>query len=198
MGKSIPATGAVGASLVELVLVLALVGTGAGTALPFAARSIDAGRARQAAAYVAAEFRRARQQAAARTRSVAIVFDAAGSTWTFRLCADGNGNGVRRAELLSGTDPCFEGPYDLTALFPGVAIAIDPTLPSPDGGPGKNDPVQLGTSNLASFSANGTSSSGTVFVRSAGGEQYGVRVAGTTTRTRVVYFDTGGHRWVDR
>jgi type II secretory pathway pseudopilin PulG len=192
-----PCRAAAGASLIELVVAMGLVATTVGTALPLVTRSIDASRARQAAGYLAGEMRRARQQAVSRAASVAVVFDSTGASWTFRLCVDGNGNGIRRAEIARGTDVCVEGPYDLTGFYAGVTVAVDPSLPSPDGGPGKNDPVQLGSSNIASFSPSGSSSSGTVFVRSSGGDQYAVRVAGATGRTRVMHFDAGSRRWVD-
>ncbi len=187
-----------GASLVEMLIVITLVAVMAGVAVPLTARSIDASRARQAAGFLAAEFRRARQQAVARSASVGVVFDANTSgRWTFRVCIDGNGNGIRRADISRGVDPCPEGPYDLTASFPGVTIAVDATLPSPDGGSGKSDAVQLGSSNLASFSSSGTSTSGTVFVRSGGGEQYAVRIAGATGRIRLMHFDVGVAQWLD-
>jgi type II secretory pathway pseudopilin PulG len=186
-----------GASLVELLIVMALVAVTIGMTVPLTARSIDASRARQAAGFLAGEFRRARQQAVSRNTSVGVVFDITNARWTFRLCVDGNGNGIRRADIARDTDLCIEGPYDLTATFPGVTIAVDAALPSPDGGVGKSDPVQFGNSNLASFSSSGTSTSGTVFVRSGGGEQYAVRVAGATGRIRLIHFDTGRAQWVD-
>jgi type II secretory pathway pseudopilin PulG len=187
----------VGASLVELLLVLALVGVGLGMTWPLLASPLDASRARQAGGFLETEMRRVRQEAVSRAASVALVFDNAAGKWTFRACADGNANGVRRTDVSHGKDRCFDGPYDLSALFPGVQIAVDASLPDPDGGPGTTDPVKLGSSDMASFSATGTSSSGTVYLRSPKGAQYAVRISGVTGRTRLLKYDTGSRAWIE-
>ena len=137
---------------------------------------------------MASRFRLARLEAVSQSRSIGLVFDQQGGRWTFRVCADGNGNGIRRAEIASGTDACLEGPHDLQAMFPGVQIAVDPTIRGPDGEPPSPDPVRFGTSNLASFSALGSCTAGTLFLRSPMGEQYAVRLAGATGRTRVLRY----------
>jgi hypothetical protein len=113
---------------VELVVGLAVVLMIASLVVPATAEVMDASRARQAAGFMASRFRLTRRQAVTRSHSVAIVFDLVGGRWTFRLCADGNGNGVRRADVGAGDDPCTEGPYDLEQMFPGVTIGVDPRL----------------------------------------------------------------------
>ena len=105
---------------------------------------------------MASRFRLARLEAVSQSRSIGLVFDQQGGRWTFRVCADGNGNGIRRAEIASGTDACLEGPHDLQAMFPGVQIAVDATIRGPGGEPPSPAPVRFGTSNLASFSALGS------------------------------------------
>src|SRR5262245_36466426 len=119
-----------------------------------------------------------------------------GEGWTFRVCSDGNGNGLRRAELADGRDSCAEGPYDLTQMFPGARISVDPALPGPDGGPGSPDPVRFGVSNMASFAPEGSGTAGTLFIRSAGGRQYAIRVSNITGRTRILRYDTGSRGWI--
>ena len=86
---------------------------------------------------------------------------------------------------------------DLTELFSGVSIAVDASVPDPDGGAGSSDAVRFGASDLASFAPGGTASSGTVFVRSMGGAQYAVRVAGVTGRTRVLRFEPARRQWIE-
>jgi type II secretory pathway pseudopilin PulG len=187
---------AAGVSLVELLIVMALVVIAAGAAWPLFAEPIDASRARQAGAYLASSMRRARQEAVSRAASVAVVFDFSNGRRTMRLCADGNGNGVRRTDLARA-DRCFDGPVDVAMLFPGVQFGVDGSLPDPDGGPGSTDPIRLGSSNMASFSATGSSSSGSVYVRSMNGSQYAVRLSGVTGRTRLLKYDTGTHAWIE-
>lgn len=193
-----PPTHDAGATLLELALVLALVVMLAAVTTPMAASAIDAGRARQAAAFVAARFRLARQQAASGSASVGLVFDVAGGRSTFRVCVDGNGDGVRRAEIESGLDPCPEGPYDLDVLFPGVRVAVDASLRGPDGEAGSPDAVRFGRGEIASFSPAGTATAGSLFLRSPNGLQYVVRVAGVTARTRILRYEPSTRGWRDQ
>ena len=186
-----------GVSLLEVMLVLAFVVMLAAVTTPMAASAIDAGRARQAAEFVAARFRLARQQAASGSTSVGLVFDAASGRSAFRVCVDGNGDGLRRAEIETGEDPCPEGPYDLDVLYPGVRFAVDETLRGPDGEAGSPDAVRFGRSEIASFSPAGTCTAGSLFVRSPNGLQYVIRVAGVTARTRVLRYDPSIRGWRD-
>ena len=175
-----------------LVMVLML----ASLIVPATAEVIDAGRARHAAGLFASRFRLARLQAASGTRSVALVFDQAGGRWSFRVCVDGNGNGVRRADVAAGDDPCREGPHDVAHLVPGVSIGVDPRLTGPDGEPGSGDPVRFGTSDMLSFSPAGTCTAGTLFLRTTSGTQYAIRISNVTTRTRMLRYEPGTRRWV--
>ena len=193
--RPVEAKGDAGASMVELLLVLTLMVSLTSMAVPATASAIDAGRARQAAAFAAARLRLAKQQAVARTASTGLVFDQVAGRWTFRICVDGNANGLRRAEIRSGRDRCPEGPIDLATLFPGVEIAVDGTIRGPDDDPPSSDPVRFGSSNLASFSPTGGCTAGTLFLRSAKGVQYAVRVAGVTGRTRVLHYDATARTW---
>jgi hypothetical protein len=179
---------------VEVIIALVLAITLAGLALPATASALDDGRARQAAGFAAGELRDAKQQAVMRGASVGLAFDLAGTRWTYRRCVDGNANGVRRADMKIGKDRCAD-PIDVSALFPGVSVAIDPTIRGPDDDPPSADPVRFGASNLASFSPAGSCSAGTLFLRSARGVQFAVRVAGVTGRMRVLRYNPGTRKW---
>jgi prepilin-type N-terminal cleavage/methylation domain-containing protein len=184
-----------GISLVELLIVLAIVLILAGFALPTTAAAIDEGRARQAAAFVAGRLRDAKQQAVTRTAATGLVFDFAAGRWTFRLCIDRNGNGLRRADLRTNKDTCADGPVDVAALFPGVSIGVDDGIRGPEGDPPSPDPVRFGASDLASFSPSGGCTAGSIFLRSTKGAQYVVRVAGATGRLRVLRYDAAARVW---
>ena len=186
-----------GTSLAELVLALGIVLGLIGLLTPVTASAIDSGRVRQAAGFVAARLRHARQQAVTRSASTGLVFDLSGSRWTFRVCVDGDANGVRRTDLRAGKDSCVEGPVDLAVLFPGIDVGVDDTIRGPDGEAPSSDPVRFGASNLASFSPTGGCTPGSLFVRSAKGVQYAVRVAGVTGRTRVLRYDRATRTWKD-
>jgi len=187
--------GTSGYSLIELLLVVAAATTLASLALPLTGVSTDAGKARQAASFVATRLRLARQQAVARTTTVGLVFDMVNGRWSVRVCADGNSNGVRRADIGSGVDRCLEGPHDLETMFPGVRVAVDGSLEGPAGEPPSPDAIRFGASDIASFSSSGSCTAGSLFLRSSHGVQYAVRVAGVTGRTRVLRYNAPAGSW---
>jgi hypothetical protein len=182
-------------TLAEVLIALTLIFVVAVFAVPTTAASIDAGRVGHAAGVMAARFRLARHEAVSQSRSIGLVFDQLNGRWTFRVCADGNGNGIRRAEIVVGSDPCVEGPIDLEAMFPGIRIDVDQALRGPGGEPGSPDPVRFGASDLASFSPLGSCTAGTLFLRSPLGAQYAVRIGGATGRARVLRYDRAGGVW---
>ena len=183
-----------GATLLELVFVLGLLVSLSALSVPMAAAAIDRGRVRQAATFVSSRFRLARHQAIFGGRSIGIVFDQIAGRWTFRVCTDGNGNGIRRAELES-VDRCHEGPHEMQALFPTVAVAKDPAIPDPGGAAGSADAVRFGVSDMISFSSNGSCTPGSLYLRSPQGTQYAVRIAGATGRLRLLRFDPVSGQW---
>jgi hypothetical protein len=185
-----------GTSLLELLLMLtiALLVLSATTMATGAVR--EEGRVRGAATVLAGQFRHARQDAVRRSASTALVFDQESSGWSVRTCHDGNRNGVRRSDIAAGVDLC-ERATGISAAFPGVTMGVDERIPGPDDDAPSGDPVRLGRGNLASFSPDGTCTSGTIFLRSAGRVFYAVRLAGVTGRTRLLRYDTGLGRWQD-
>jgi hypothetical protein len=80
-------------------------------------------------------------------------------------------------------------------LFPGVEIAVDPLLRGPGGEAGSPNPVRFGSADLVSFAASGSCTAGSVFLRSAGGAEYIVRVAGVTSRIRVMRYERAASAW---
>lgn len=186
-----------GLTLIELLIVLGLMASAASLAVPVTAHAVDALRGRQAAGFLAASFRAAQQSAVSTGRATAVVFDPSAAGWTLRMCRDGNGNGIRRAEITAGIDPCPDGPWSVAVRYPGVRLSVDSSIPGPDGDPPTTDAVRFGKSDLASFSPVGSSTAGTVFLRSKDGVQYAVRVGNVTGRTRVLRYDPGAHQWRD-
>jgi type II secretory pathway pseudopilin PulG len=185
-----------GFSVVELLLVLSVTATIAALVAPLTAHTVDEVRARNAAEFLAGRLRLARQQAVGSRRATAVVFDQVGATWSLRVCTDRNANGVRRADIAAGLDRCIEGPHAIDELFSGMALVVDPALTGPAGEPGSPDPVRFGTSDMASCTPLGSCTAGTVFLQSARGSQYAVRVGNITGRTRVLRYETGASQWV--
>jgi hypothetical protein len=96
---------------------------------------------------------------------------------------------VRTRDIDLQIDRLIEAPILLPQLFPGVEIGLTPQTPG-------SDPVQLGGSNLLSFTPHGTASSGSVYIRGRDGTQWVVRVLGATGRTRVLRYVPASSEWV--
>ena len=180
---------------VDVLLATAIAALVSAMAVPLTARSVDTLRARDAAGFITTRIRGARQQAVASGQGVALVFDESEGGWAVRVCQDGNGNGVRRAEIDSGRDVCPEGPWRLFELFPTVTVGRDPSVPGLDDEPGDSEAVRFGRAAMISCAPSGGCTAGTVFVRSGAGEQFAVRVSGVAGRTRLLRFDRGIGLW---
>lgn len=139
----------------------------------------------------------ARFEAVKRSVFVAIRFAPDGNDHSFQVFVDGNGDGVRSSDIAADIDRPITPVERLEHSFPGVTFGIEPNVTSLD--PGETldvaDPIHIGPSPLLSFSPNGSSTSGTLFVRSRGGSQFAVRVLGVTARVRVFQFKFEGAAW---
>ena len=182
-----------GIALPDLLMALLLTLTMLTMAVPFTSRARDTHEARGAAAYLASRVREVRLAAVASNRTVALVFDQGPAGWALRRCSDGNGNGVRRAELAGGPDDCRAG-QQLAGLL-GISLGLDPTVPGIDEPAGRTDGVRFGRSAMTSCSPAGHCTPGTLYLRSPGGQQFAVRVAPVMGRTRLFRFDPAGRRW---
>jgi type II secretory pathway pseudopilin PulG len=182
---------------VELVVVLGLVATATATALPRLLTGLDDARVEGAARYLSARFYDTRVEAIARSTEVALRFTLTNAGYVMTAYADGNANGVLARDIDRNVDPQLHSPEQLSEAFSGVDFGTLPGLPAIDAGdaPPGNDPIRFGAGNMVSFSALGTSSSGTLYVKGRGDAQYAVRIVGATARVRIFRFDTRSRRW---
>jgi prepilin-type N-terminal cleavage/methylation domain-containing protein len=178
-----------GFTLLEILFVTVLLCILMAIAIPQMLTGIDRSRGLAAARYLASRMALARAQAAGRSAIVALWFQQESRGVTFGIVQDGNRNGVRTKDIQLQIDRLIEAPVVLSDLFPGVDIGLAPQTPGADA-------VQLGGSNLLSFSPAGTSSSGTVYVRGRDGTQWAVRVLGATARARVLRYVPLTREWV--
>jgi len=184
-----------GYSLLELVFVLGLVVTVSGMAAPQLLSGLDDHRTAGAARYISARMQRARMDAVMRSSEVAIQFTQVGTGYTYAAYRDGNHDGVRTRDIQSGVDPLVGSAERLPDHFAAVDFGVQAGLPAVDGGtPPGGDPIKLGASNLASFSSNGTATSGSVYIRGRRA-QYVVRIFGTTGKVRILKFDRVANEW---
>jgi type II secretory pathway pseudopilin PulG len=199
--------GEVGTSLAELLIALALVSIVGGFAVASVTPETRLAQEEAAARFVVSQIRQARQEALQRSTTVGVRFEQDGDRVQFRLYADGNGNGLRTRDIQETVDPPLGLPKRLDDDFGGAGFGIVGALPPIDPGderlaPG-DDPIHVGTSRIVSFGANGRGSSGTVYVRGRGGQQFAVRIFGQTGRVRLLQFRapagqaTAGY-WIER
>jgi hypothetical protein len=193
-----PFATASGYSFLELMMVMALGITMSAAAVPEYLTALDDVRANGAAYYISGRLQRARMEAVMRSAMVGVRFtQAVDGRYTYAVYLDGNGNGILTRDIQRGVDLLITASEALPDQFPGVEFGAIPGLPPVDSGgtaPG-SDPIRLGSGSIASFSASGTATSGTVYIRSRRDAQYAVRIFGETGRTRMLKFDPGSRQW---
>lgn len=184
-----------GATIAEVLMVAAFVVSITGIAVPLTAQAADTARVRSAASYLTGRVRLTQLRAVIGHRATALVLDQIDTRWTFRICEDGNGNGVRRTDIASATDECRGAPEPVADQFPGISLALGAGIPDIDGAVGDRSGVRFGRSAMVSCTPVGHCTPGTLYLLSGRGRQFAVRVAGVTGRVRRLQFETGERRW---
>ncbi len=118
-----------------------------------------------------------------------IVFEKSGDLYAASLYTDGNGNGIRIADVQSGKDPAFYRTVILQRASGDIAAGIlqNPAVaqipPKTGTIDDAEDPVKFGKSDILSFSPNGDSSSGTLYLACRSQRQmYALVIYGATAR----------------
>jgi prepilin-type N-terminal cleavage/methylation domain-containing protein len=186
-----------GYSLLELMMVMALGVTMSAAALPEYLTALDDFRASGAARHISGRFQRARMEAVMRSATVGVRFTQTSGGYSYAVYLDGNRDGVLTRDIQRAVDLQIAAPERLPDQFTGVEFGAIPGLPpvDPGGTPPGTDPIRLGAGSFASFSAMGTSSSGTVYIRGRRDTQYAVRVFGETGKTRMLKFERSTGKW---
>ena len=179
-----------GYSLIELMFVAALMAVIAGAAVPPILGSLDRSRGLIAAKYLGSRFALARSLAVTRRAAIGLRFVDDPQGISVEVYQDGNRNGILTADIERQIDRPIEPPMRLFELFPGVQIGLAAGVPAVDA-------VQLGRTNILSFSPAGTATSGTIYVRGRDGTQWAVRVLGATGRMRVLKYVPRTGEWSD-
>jgi prepilin-type N-terminal cleavage/methylation domain-containing protein len=190
-----------GYTLAELLAVLAIVAMAVAVALPAAAMLRDGGRAAAGARAMAAILAGQRWKSVAAHRVRGLQFRKIGNAWTWREVQDGNGNGLRSAEITRGIDPVLTADAALEREVPDVRLGFPPGGTDPEAPPGTgtladgDDPVRFGVSTLVSFSPLGAASSGTLYVTDGRNALFAIVLFGPTSRLRVWRYRPLERRW---
>ena len=188
-----------GYTLLELTTALAIIGIISLMTIP-AFTSITRRRVtRTAAAEMRGIFSLTRSLAIARSRHVAVKFSESGSEWHYAIFIDGNGNGVRNAEINSGTDRMVQ-PYRRVLQGAGMGRIGLPSYSIPDPDSGKplaphTSPVRFNQSTLCSYSPIGESTNGSIFLTDGRDNAAMIRVYGPDARVRWFTYERATGKW---
>ena len=111
-GRSVSRPGAgppSGFSLPEVLACLAILGILVAASVPLLAETVARERLRAAGWETALLMRDLRQRAVAQRLGFGLRFVQSGGLWSYSLYRDGNGNGIRTADILAGRDPLLLG-----------------------------------------------------------------------------------------
>lgn len=186
-----------GYSLIELLVAVTILVIVTAMAVPIVLYSAEQSRAAAAARYVAGRIAVARMEAVKRSAYVALRFESQDGHYRFGTYVDGNGNGVRSADIARKIDFSLVRAERLENHFSGVTFGLhEGVLPvTPEESLAGGDPIRLGRSDLLSFSPLGSATSGTLYIRGERKQQFAVRVLGVTGRVSVLRFDFPNRRW---
>jgi hypothetical protein len=175
-----------GHSLIELIVVLAIMMTLAAVALPFFRPMFADAHLLGAAREFCGKFRLAHSAAVRGNVYTAIRFERDAGQVRYAVYRDGDHDGVRSDDIVRGRDQLLAGPFGLGTGHT-VSVGILPGIPAipPESGSLSGDAIRFGRSDIISFSPLGTATPGTFYLM-GDGAQAAVRVTGGTARVRIM------------
>ena len=188
-----------GFTLIELLIVIAILSALMLLAVPAIQSGASEVAMRGAAQSAASTFVRARLLAVQSSRETAVRIESDASGYRLLIYQDGNGNGVRTAEIASGRDRLV--PAGAVWNRNDIRIGIFGDAPVPDPSNPRvplartSDPVRFNNSNLCSFSPFGESTPGSLYLTDNRRRMAVIRVASQFARVHVLYFTKGDTAW---
>jgi hypothetical protein len=186
-------------SSVELIVMLAVTATLLAATASGAFHLREVLSIRSAAAELSSTFVRARAFALTRGVAVALKFRRDGGRYEWALYRDGNGNGVRTAEIASGVDRslALAVPWSRADVRPGILSGTPVPDPSSPGTPldRLDDPIRFNNSDLCSFYPTGESTPGSVYLWDGRDRLAVVRIFGRSAKVRTLFHFRGERDW---
>ena len=177
-----------------LLMTVAIAATLAAISVPMLGNSLEHSRLRGAAFHMSARLYLVRSQAVRRHAYVALRFKTVGGAVQYQTFGDGDGDGVKSADITSGRDVPLDRPEAIGETHPGIEFGFVAGCPLIDGSPASGNPVRIGTSGLLSYSPGGESTTGTLYIRSRS-EAYAIVMLGATGRTRLLHCSPTNGQW---
>ncbi len=191
-----------GFSLLEVLTVIAIIGMFVSLTYP----ALQSMRRRSAVRAIATElraiFHRVRSRAITRSDNAGVKFTRnSDGQWRFTVYDDGDGDGVRNDDIDRGVDRRISMPQPVMNSNAIASIALPlARIADPDGGwlATTASAVQFGRSTICSFSTDGRSTPGSIYISDRGGQLYALRVFGATAKIRLLRYDFNAARWEER
>lgn len=190
-----------GFQLVEMVVALAVLVALLLFATPPLLSASSQLRVELAAYEVAAALHEARSLAVRHSAHVALRFEPEPRRVGFAHYRDGDGDGVRNADIAQGIDPRISPQRWFDHLGPRVGFGFPPGAPPRDpGDPSRRlgrreDPIRFNDSDLASFGPLGTATPGSLYLTDGRRHLMAVRLHGITGKLRILRWDAAGDAW---
>ncbi len=192
----------VGFSVVEMVVYAAVVLSIATLGLPSVFEWGSGLRVGLAAGEVTAVLHRARIFSVQHNVKVAVKFQMQpDSVVTHALYRDGDGDGVRNADIVAGIDPEVRPPRRLAHLGRRIRFGFPAGDPPRDPGNPRSrldrldDPIRFNRSDLASFNPRGTATPGTVYLTDGRRHLAAVRVNNRSGKIATLVYDPDAETW---
>ena len=192
----------VGYTLIEALVTLTIVMVASSLTLPGLLRLSAGQRVDLAAAEIVGVLRLARTTAVRLGANVAVRFvSIEGERVSYRLYADGDGDGVLSRDIESGVDPPLGFSRQLIHLSRRMRLGIpEGPVPRDPGDPRRRlgnlrDPIRLNRSDLASFNPFGGSTPGSLYLTDGLDHLAVVRIFGRTGKVKAMTYDFEEERW---
>ena len=187
-------------TLPEVLAAVAVIGIAAAVGAGPLREGFDRARLASAAGELGRRMVAARWQAVAGGRSVGLRFEPEGEGWMVATYIDGDGDGIRAADIAAGRDRPAGAPFRPADGRGGVRFGIPagryPRVPPSRGLlAGGQDPIRFGRSDIVSFSPLGDATAGTAYLTDDSGRMAAVVVFGATARVRVLRYDARTGAW---
>lgn len=190
-----------GFTLAEVLTVIAIVGLFVSISFPAFAQYRRNQGLRAAAKEIRTIFHLARSRAIARGANCGVKFSLSGTRWVYAIYDDGDGDGVRNDDIRSGRDDVFAAAREVLREEHFADIGITGSVKDPDGRgilSSASSPIRFNASTLCSFSPDGSSTPGSIFLTDGNGGVSVVRVYGTTAKIRVLRYHPDRGTWEER
>jgi hypothetical protein len=197
-GSPPPAAGLSSVELVGVLAILVAVAAAAGAGVNHLRAVVSI---RSAASEVGAALYRARMYAITQGVNVGLKYRIRDGRAEWAIYGDGNGNGVRSAEIASEVDRSIGALVIWSRDDVRPSIMRGASIPDPDGS-GRlsgsvDDPIRFNRSDICSFSPLGESTPGSIYLWDGHDRMAVVRVYGRTGKVRTLYYRRGDRRWTE-